>query len=349
MTRNNWIFAASLITALAIPLASPAEGISSLEQRFVGQLSLCEAYEFSSKGLLAKFNDKKGAYLKEQVLASISDWKWARLVKVSELPAGMLEKNTRKTLVIPHHPAIVKGLTELSILMTRENKYAVSMTEVREAADARLVNELTGERARCYRIFTYTPWSFKARTVGVTESQQVQITELFDRAHDAVRAAHFLNDAPLSTGELQLLNAQRLTPAELMELRALRRATGLLEKMTPLRGDVGGWMGNMLNEIIPLKKNQMNCVAETETFIDFARSLIDQNLLRHFSVERLPAYRSLIVAYHIAVQLRNKRTNQIFVLDSWHEHAGQPAHITTLEDWLQRNDDHDVTGALTIQ
>jgi hypothetical protein len=155
------------------------------------------------------------------------------------------------------------------------------------------------------------------------------------RSTDAAIAALF---APGGTGwpptprEAGLLETGALTREELSELRALRLAVAIFEnQFGMLRTDLGGWLGN-------LDDGRIVCTDEATTLSFLFDRLQEQGLLTRFAQHAGRfAYRDPVPPLptdHFAVMLRNLRTGDWWVLDSWVEDGGVPPRIGRLEEWF---------------
>lgn len=47
--------------------------------------------------------------------------------------------------------------------------------------------------------------------------------------------------------------------------------------------------------------------------------------------------------HHEATLIRNKRTGQLFVVDSWMDHGGSPTRVYKFDTWLKGKDDDQVS------
>jgi hypothetical protein len=131
---------------------------------------------------------------------------------------------------------------------------------------------------------------------------------------------------------------------ELRELNSLKRATKIFEDNTYLKDDVGGILGNFV-KTMKNGSRLSRCGNETDTYINFVRSLKQQGLLKHIGLNR--DYQDVIrngdaFIKHQAVLLVGLHTDTQYVLDSWLEGGGKMAHILLRKDWEKENDDRDV-------
>lgn len=133
----------------------------------------------------------------------------------------------------------------------------------------------------------------------------------------------------------------RLTDDEALELWAIRAASALFEQYTPLCQDLAkGFDSNITGTA--LDSVQLNCANETETMRQFVVTLARRGLLKHFEIHGETERAYLVFGEHSALVLVNRRTAEEFVVDSWFEAGGQPAHILTKADWLARRENENV-------
>lgn len=112
----------------------------------------------------------------------------------------------------------------------------------------------------------------------------------------------------------------RLTIQDLKELRAIRKASELFEKATPLKNDDGsGFFSNLKGEIAG--RDQLNCDLETSTHLGFLRTLASKGLIKNLEVvgtiQRQPVISDIKKDFsqsgHVAVLLRSRETGQEIV------------------------------------
>jgi hypothetical protein len=142
----------------------------------------------------------------------------------------------------------------------------------------------------------------------------------------------------LGPREQELLLLDRLSFSEISELRALRTATGMFERATNLRYDKGNWEGNTHfsnAEVVAW------CGEEARTYMYFVNRLTELGVMKHFEAPD-PFVVVKSVRYgtnnHAATPLVNRRTKEVFILDSWVLDGGMPSLIMTMKEWLE---DHD--------
>lgn len=116
------------------------------------------------------------------------------------------------------------------------------------------------------------------------------------------------------------------------ERESIRTAIGLLEKMTGrlagTNGDVAGTGGGAFSQ------GQMDCEDETMNTGTYLTMLEKDGLLRfHNIIGR--AHRGVFFNRwpHRAVQIEEKRSKKVFVVDSWFHDNGQPAEIVEYDVW----------------
>lgn len=140
-------------------------------------------------------------------------------------------------------------------------------------------------------------------------------------------------DWPATAEERALLRAGTLTPEELSELRALRVGIALFERrFALLREDEGGWEGNLSSE-------PFVCTDEATTTSFLVDRLEAAGALTRFRQHAGRfAHRSptpILPDDHYAVMLRNERTGDYWVVDSWAEDGGAPPAVDTLQRFME--------------
>ena len=79
---------------------------------------------------------------------------------------------------------------------------------------------------------------------------------------------------------------------------------------------------------------QMDCVDHATTTDAFLRLLQTHGWLRFHEVLRPRKRMRLIFEEHWAASIRDRESQQVFVVDSWYFDNGHPAPVFTLKDWL---------------
>ncbi len=244
----------------------------------------------------------------------------------------------REFVVWPKHDQFRSLLKDLA-LQLGDGRGHIDLKTIVRLADERLqAAKSAAEVGECYKVaqVTHTFNTAFVTTEALSPPTQRYIDSLFQRPLDI---------AGLDPKESALFRAGRLTLAEIAELRAIRETTGIFKQNTSLRHDVGGYKGNM-NFFAPIRTV---CQTEAQTYYFFLRRLQQRGLLHHFKPSETWAFRPTVNPFdgHAATLIESRRTGDLFVLDSWHEHGGTPAHITDLRDWLQGRDRADVVAART--
>lgn len=156
----------------------------------------------------------------------------------------------------------------------------------------------------------------------------------------AVFAPGGANRFPFTASEEAMVASGRLNRLEVLELRAIRIAAYILENsFATLKGDTGGWLGNLESDAIV-------CTDEATTFWYFVEMLREDGLIQHFesrdyrfvhrAARSFPFY--LLPTDHFGVLLRQNRTGNYIVFDSWVEDGGVPPRISLIDDWIGKRD-----------
>ena len=210
-----------------------------------------------------------------------------------------------------------------------------------------------GEIGECYSLQSFGGAKYvfgtlsRNQTVSVADEKKIE--EIMSKAQE--RPYHF--------GEMdgELFKNKRLSIEELKELKALREASGAFEQATFMKNDeAGGFISNLKGEFAG--GDQVNCVLEAKNHTVFLNKLKEKGLLNNFEVSgeatrpMEASTKDLSAGGHVAILLKNKRTGEEFVYDSWFENGGEAAHILALRDWKQlsldfKNDFKDVVPLTT--
>lgn len=84
------------------------------------------------------------------------------------------------------------------------------------------------------------------------------------------------------------------------------------------------------------KPGQMDCIDEATNTTSYLRLLEHEGLLHFHQVESPRTRFVLPVSWpHTAALIRDIRSDQLFIVDSWFEANGQPPHIIELSAWKQ--------------
>lgn len=109
---------------------------------------------------------------------------------------------------------------------------------------------------------------------------------------------------------------------------AIGRMYGIAGEQTPVWRDKGA------NYADGGENGQMDCIDHSTNTDSFLRLLQAHGWLRFHQV--LPPLRRVrfIFAVHWAARIRERETQQVFVVDSWYFDNGHPAAVLTVEDWI---------------
>lgn len=254
-----------------------------------------------------------------------------------------------------------KALAELALLAHYESRNETPLnTSDRAAADLSPAQKMPN----C----AVTKWLNKRPDVylwPVSYAFKHQLARLFS-AQSVVRqglaGVGFSSEEPFTQPEIeQFMVEGELDKEAIYELRALRLATALFERQSlQLMNDIGGWDGNKAEE-----GKKFVCTDEATTHYALIRFFIQEvGLLNHFVLDadtrfafrRPPLDISFLdwvdqkanelfgITDHFGVILVHKKTGHRFVIDSWVEDGGVPAHVSRLEDWLVRGETKNVVS-----
>ena len=333
------------VLALAVFMkGSWAEANDSRERlaSLLATVPACDLLELSSDGALAQLGDK------DQILKA--EW----LDIVSEVTAEGIPRPRAKTERAQYHREIDsqneryfttwpknnvfrKQIISLASQLREDPSLNIKINDVTSEADRRIREaRAKGQIGECYKISQVTG-TFNTewiQMVALPAKAQAQIDELFNPDGHSVQ---------FTEKEIQLIQSGTVTLNEMIELRAIRMATRIFEQNTVLIYDKAGFQGNMDFG----GKVRSVCRTEAQTYYFFLRRLQARGLLKHFRPSETWAYRKRKVALdgHGASLLESRRTGDLIVVDSWHEHGGIAAHLTFFSDWKQERDRADIVSA----
>ena len=99
-------------------------------------------------------------------------------------------------------------------------------------------------------------------------------------------------------------------------------------QQTPVWRDKGG------NYADGGENGKMDCIDHSTNTTAFLRLLQARGWLRYHEVlDRIKRTRFLF-ADHWAARIRERKTQKVYIVDSWYFDNGRPAAIFTLDDWL---------------
>jgi hypothetical protein len=310
---------------------------------YLATLSPSNLFDFTHNGTFAEA-------LRDTTSLTRDDHREAQLSRsVSDvliLPNGDIEQRTKVDLDVfrEHYPANLAGLRSA---MARAGVDALPVAQIVALADARF-RELQ-RRGQVGAVYDAHSMFGSVAPEGI---RPLAVDPDHQRAIDAAFKRPTPTTASLSPVEREAVATGRLTLPEVGELRAIRVATQIFEQATPYGDDYGGWSGNVLSENFN-ELGQTNCVEEANTYAMFLQQLEDRGLLHHFSpsgrVRKATTHIDIKGAYvpkfaemnwstfHTGALLVRRAGGEYYVVDSWVENGGQPAHIVRLHDWLAGN------------
>jgi hypothetical protein len=98
--------------------------------------------------------------------------------------------------------------------------------------------------------------------------------------------------------------------------------------LTGTDGDIGGSLQGAF------RKNQMDCEDEAVNTCTYLIMMQDDGLITYHDIYK-PTMRGFVVMGwpHVATVLKDKQTGERFVVDSWFEDNGHPAHVVPYREW----------------
>jgi hypothetical protein len=116
------------------------------------------------------------------------------------------------------------------------------------------------------------------------------------------------------------------------ERACIAQAIGVMESivgpLTGTDGDIGGSLQ------AAFRKNQMDCEDEAVNTCTYLIMMQDDGLITYHDIYK-PTMRGFMVMGwpHVATVLKDKQTGERFVVDSWFEDNGRPAHVVPYKQW----------------
>ena len=141
--------------------------------------------------------------------------------------------------------------------------------------------------------------------------------------------------APVDYSEEQLerLHQQLAAAADASAEReaisaVIGRMYAIAGEQTPVWRDKGG------NYADGGDNGKMDCIDHSTNTTVFLKLLHARGWLRFHEVLEPLGRRHLIVAKHWAARIRDRKTQEVYVVDSWFFDNGQPAGVYAVKDWL---------------
>ena len=101
----------------------------------------------------------------------------------------------------------------------------------------------------------------------------------------------------------------------------------------PTGNDIGG---NYTQGMV--EDGKQDCIDESTNTTSYLKFLDQQGWLHWHTVEERVHRAPYIFDDHWAAQIRERTTNEIYVVDSWYRDNGKPPVIQKLEDWKRKRD-----------
>lgn len=140
----------------------------------------------------------------------------------------------------------------------------------------------------------------------------------------------------LSAKEKEMIVKGKLSSEEMTELKKLKLVSQIFSSNSPYKETPGGWKNNKINPLTHPKNASCPftayCGEHARTTLEFTRQMEDREYLKHFSVQNI-LIRNHLLNNHAGVAIKNKRTGEIFILDSWSTKGGTPLKILPLSSW----------------
>ncbi len=312
-----------------------------------------ELFDFTSFGVLANAYARDGELTPDSIK---KDDNRGRFYNQTEVMPDFQVRPMREAQIYAYRARFPHNLDALGAAMSNAGVSGVPVGHVVAMADALYKRaQDSGTIGAVYDAHTMMGAEAEQgfRPLTLTKAQETKLESFFAQPPPA--------PAQLSAVEREALLTGRLTREEIGELRNLRAATQYFEQSTDLKDDYGGWTGNILSENYPevlgwmqdtsgltfpravrnLNYGQTNCLEEAHTYSNFLQQIEAHGLLQYFaptgiirkvSQHGLGDYWQTV---HAGVLLTRRANGDSYVLDSWVDGGGTPAHIVRAREWLE--------------
>ncbi len=179
--------------------------------------------------------------------------------------------------------------------------------------------------------------TLKCRTGGVALLFTLAAPSLHAHAEEVTICYNYGCNAraPVNYGEQDLERLQRQLAAA-SDAKAEREAIALVigrmysiaGQQTPVWRDKGG------NYADGGENGKMDCIDHSTNTTAFLRLLQARGWLRFHEVLEPLMRRRFFVADHWSARIRERETQEVYVVDSWFFDNGRPAAVMPVEDWL---------------
>ena len=197
---------------------------------------------------------------------------------------------------------------------------------------------LNGQKGRFYYGFKYDETPKQRFVIFLNSEAQTKIDQLFNFG---LFDDKFINPDPsMNVTTLTQLKKEQLSFTEFKELKLLKKATQIFSSNSPFIRLRGGWANN---ELTPAQYKRAHlpvpiiayCGEQSHTMLEFAKHLENDGYLTQFRVMD-KVIKTSFTNNHAAVILQNKRTEKLYVLDSWLVSGRSEAKILPIKYWAIR-------------
>jgi len=147
---------------------------------------------------------------------------------------------------------------------------------------------------------------------------------------------HYLDINELTKAEKKMIESGKLSIEEMIELKKIKLVSQIISSNSPFKDTPGGWANNKIDPR-SFPKNvtcpfTAYCGEHGRTTLEFVNQMENRGYLKHFTVRNM-LVRNHIFNDHAGIAIKNKRTAEILVLDSWAVKGGRPLKIIPLSRW----------------
>ena len=148
-----------------------------------------------------------------------------------------------------------------------------------------------------------------------------------------------ISNASISSETLEVINnaLEMSIESPASEREALAYVIGIFEKVigeqTNTQNDIGGTFRTYLHTS-KSKSEQMDCIDESANTLLYLRVLNQKNKIIWHEIISLSTRGGIFAGYpHTAVLLKEKQSQEKFIIDSWFHDNAQPAEVVDYKKW----------------
>jgi hypothetical protein len=125
------------------------------------------------------------------------------------------------------------------------------------------------------------------------------------------------------------------------ERDAIQKAIGLMEYFVGRQPEVDLWDDKAMNDVfsaIP-KSAQNDCVDESTNAMSYLFVFDNEGLLKYHRIQPIVRRAYFFIDQHFTATIQDKRSGNVYAVDSWFMPNGYPALVMALADWKAKKED----------